>query len=478
VERHASSAATVPTLRGSARRQARQVSGGLMAFGGAAVALVIVAVLIVLDYRLGQAPHRLVKLALGMAVVGAVSLRPRFGAFVLPLGIPFLDWLPRIPVLNAANLLVFGAFAGWIFSRALAGQPAVRGGRLGPVLGVFIGVTVLGLIRGAAAPVIADYPVGFAALVLFRGTMPFLLYFMGASMLRGTRDRRWMSAMLVLALVAEAGVTIALGQNGWGGTRAVGSFGQPNNLGAYLALFTCVAAAMLVGTRSWLGRLGLAAAVGAGLVAIVLTMSRGAFLSVAAGLVFVALRSSRVTALLLLIAFATSPLWVPQSVKDRVNSTQREEEGSGEVVLDKSNQTRLNAWQLALDVSKEHLIEGVGYAGLAWYLQEYRANAGRTDIAGSAHNTYLRMLGEMGVFGLLAFLWLLWKCMKLSLEGVRRAANRADRQLAVALGAATLSLAISCAFGDRFFEITNTGNFWMLCALVQNQVLEARERPA
>ena len=127
---------------------------------------------------------------------------------------------------------------------------------------------------------------------------------------------------------------------------------------------------------------------------------------------------------------------------------------------------------------KEHLIEGVGYAGLAWYLQEYRANAGRTDIAGSAHNTYLRMLGEMGVFGLLAFLWLLWKCMKLSLEGVRRAANRADRQLAVALGAATLSLAISCAFGDRFFEITNTGNFWMLCALVQNQVLEARERPA
>ena len=90
--------------------------------------------LVVLDYRMGQAPHRLVKLALGLAGMGAITLRPRLGAFVLPVLIPFLDWLPRIPVLNAANLLVFGAFAGWIFFRAVAGQPAVRSGRLGPVL--------------------------------------------------------------------------------------------------------------------------------------------------------------------------------------------------------------------------------------------------------------------------------------------------------------------------------------------------------
>ena len=478
MERHSSPAVTVPRLRGSARRQARQVSGVLIAFAGAAVALVVIGVLVVLDYRMGQAPHRLVKLALGLAGMGAITLRPRLGAFVLPVLIPFLDWLPRIPVLNAANLLVFGAFAGWIFFRAVAGQPAVRSGRLGPVLGAFIGVTVLGLIRGAAMPVIGEYPTGVAALILFRSTVPFLIYFMGVSMMQGARDRRWMSAMLILGLLAEAGVTIMLGHNGWGGTRAVGSFGQPNDLGAYLALFICVAAAMLLGARAWWGRLILAGAVAAGLVGIVLTLSRGAFLSVAVGLLFVALRSSRVTALLLLVALATSPLWVPQSVKDRISSTQREDEGSDEAALDKSNQMRLNAWQLALDISKQHIFDGVGYGALAWYLQDTRAQEGREDIAGSAHNTYIRMLSEMGVFGLLAFLWLLWRCMRLSFEGVRRAASRADRQLAVALGAATLSIAISCAFGDRFFEIQNTGNFWMLCALVQDQVIESRERPA
>ena len=44
---------------------------------------------------------------------------------------------------------------------------------------------------------------------------------------------------------------------------------------------------------------------------------------------------------------------------------------------------------------------------------------------------------------------------------------------------ATIALAISCAFGDRFFTILITGAFWMLCALVSDLVIERpRRRPA
>ena len=54
---------------------------------------------------------------------------------------------------------------------------------------------------------------------------------------------------------------------------------------------------------------------------------------------------------------------------------------------------------------------------------------------------------------------------------------RFDRQLAVGLGAATLALAVSCAFGDRFFNVLVTGNFLVLCALVADLVLESRAGP-
>jgi hypothetical protein len=80
----------------------------------------------------------------------------------------------------------------------------------------------------------------------------------------------------------------------------------------------------------------------------------------------------------------------------------------------------------------------------------------------------------MGVFGLGLFVWLLWRCWSLSLTGTRLATNRFDRQLAVGLGGATLALVISCGFGDRFFSIEIVGGYWLLCALVQDQVFESR----
>jgi O-antigen ligase len=477
LDHRATPVAPVRELRGSARRQAHTLSGGVLAVVGAAASLLVVGLLFVLDYRFDQEAHRLVKLVLGMTGVGAILLRPRAGLFLLPLAIPFLGWMPRIPVpfLNADNVLVFGAFFAWICGRVLTGQRVFRTGRLGPVIGVFVGVTILGLVRGAAFPLSPSYDTKLASTLLFRATVPFVIYFMGLSMLRGQRDRRWMGGVLALALVAESVTTILCGGNGRGG-RAEGSFGQANELGAFLAMFTCLAAAMIPAARSWLARLALAAGAGAGVFAIFMSLSRGAMVAVAVGLMFVALRSSRVMTVLLLLLLVSAPLWLPANVKQRITSTQVDVEGSDEVAFGASTQKRLNTWQIILSVAGEHPIEGVGYAGLGGVIVGQATTMGVETVASSSHNTFLRMLGEMGIFGLFAFLWLIWRCLRLAADGVRLAADRMDRQLAVGLGAATIALAISCLFGDRFFQILIVGNFWMLCAVVQDQVLERRER--
>jgi hypothetical protein len=84
--------------------------------------------------------------------------------------------------------------------------------------------------------------------------MTFVVYFITLSMVEGERVRRRLAFAICLGLLVESLITIRFGQNGSGG-RAIGTFGQPNELGAFLSMFTVLAASMMLGVRSWFQRL-------------------------------------------------------------------------------------------------------------------------------------------------------------------------------------------------------------------------------
>lgn len=466
-------------VREAARRQAQGLPLGLVVAGAAILSLLLITAVIGLHYALGVSAGRLFKLVLGLATVTAIVAVPRLGLFLLPLAIPFLGLLPRspIPALNAVNVLVFAVFFSWIVGRALRGQPAVRGGHIGMAIGAFFLVTLLMLGRGIAFPINAEYSPALAALTWFRNHLPMLIFFMGLSMLRGEKDRRRMAWLMVIGLAGEGVATLALGGNGPAG-RAEGTFDQPNVLAAYLAAFVCLAVAMVGGVRRWGQRAALIGAAALGVVAIFPTLSRGAIVAVAIGLFYVTVRSSRAMTALLLLVLVTGPLWAPAQIRDRILSTSVEVEGTDEVELETSAQKRLNTWQIILRVVADHPLDGVGYTGLGNVLVAEGVAQGIEGIARTAHNSWLRMLGEGGIAGLLVMVWLFWTCWRVASAGVRRATNRFDRQVAVGFGGAILVLAVSCWFGERLFEIALVGNFWLLAAVVQDQVLERPLRPA
>ncbi|HUK64779.1 MAG TPA: hypothetical protein VLV15_15665, partial [Dongiaceae bacterium] len=124
-------------------------------------------------------------------------------------------------------------------------------------------------------------------------------------------------------------------------------------------------------------------------------------------------------------------------------------------------------------IVEDHPLDGVGWDGVHQLLPQ-SAQALAIDAVDTSHNTFLRVLGEFGIFGFALFVWLLWKCWALGYATVRGARTQLDRQLGIAIGAATLALAISCAFGDRFFNIVLTGGFWIICALAEDALHEAR----
>ncbi|HTM58542.1 MAG TPA: O-antigen ligase family protein, partial [Candidatus Udaeobacter sp.] len=358
----------------------------------------------------------------------------------------------------------------WAVGRVMRHETVMRKSRLGGIILILLGLAALSIVRGAAFPTGYTYRAGEATYNLIRSGMTFAIYFIGLAMVRGERMRRRMAWAIVLGLLAEAVVTGIYGRNGRGG-RAIGSFDQSNELGAFLAMFSAFAAAMIPGTRRWFGRLLLAGAVAAGGFAVLLSVSRAAMIALVVSLFYVALRSSRLLLLVFLAALLTSPLWAPDFVKERISGSTVETED--EQHLDAAAQVRLDTWHAIMTVVTNHPLDGVGFTGLGDVLPE-AGEALAIEVKDSAHNTYLRMLAEMGILGLVVFVVLLWRCLQMANEGVRHARTRFDRQIAVGFGAATLAMAVSCMFGDRFFSILITGNFWMLGALVNDALLETR----
>jgi len=462
-------------VRAAARRQGRGLPGMLVVVPGMIVAAIVMTIFIVLDYTFNQDPHRVIKVALGVVALGGIISVPMFGLMILPIATPFLSWVPPTPIpgLNPLNVLLFSIFGTFALGRILQRRPLFRPNQLGAIIGFMLLVCAVSVVRGAAFPTGYGFDGLDAALQLFRSATTFATYFIVLAMARGLTDRKRITWAVVIGLLVESIITILYGRNGSGG-RAIGSLGQSNELGSFLALFAVVALALLPGVKHWFGRLVLLGTFIAACIAIMMSLSRGGMLALLAGVFIVGWRTSRVAFGLLLVVLLFSPLWAPDYVKERVMSSQVEVEGSDEVALDTAAEARIQTWQSILQVVSEHPIEGVGFTGLGYVLPDMGTLLGLEEVKDSAHNTYLRMLAEMGILGIILFIALLVKCWMLAEATVRGARNAFDRALGVGLCGATVSLAVSCAFGDRFFNVIIASSFWVLCALAEDAVSESR----
>ena len=461
-------------LRSRARRQASELTSGLLVVGAGLVAILGVLFFVALDYRLDQDVHRLIKIAMALPVVLMVAMQPVMGLMVFPLFAPFLVWLPQLPLpgINTLNAMFIGVFGAWFVSRVFTRQPVYRRVWLGwAMLGV-VAIMVVSLVRAIAAPPGGYDPVK-AFILLFRNSTTFLPYFITVLMVRNPKDSRRIFWAVVVALIVESIATFWFGE--WtAGNRAKGTMGQPNALGAYLSINTVLAASFLLAQRHWFAQLVAFTAVCMGAFAAVQTISRGALISVMLGLAYVSVRSSRLLTTLLVLAVLTAPVWVPESVKERVLSTQQQDEESDEVELEGSAQARIDTWKATMHLAEQHWLDGVGFGVLPYILIDTGKKMGLGHTHESTHNTFLRMLGEMGIPGLLAYVVLLAACWALGMSGVAHASDKYERQLAIGLQGAVLCVAINCWFGDRFYELDIMCGFWIACALVNDFVNRAK----
>ncbi|MCG8458854.1 MAG: O-antigen ligase family protein [Holophagales bacterium] len=339
-------------------------------------------------------------------------------------------WLFAAHLLTIWGLALSNAFMGltalwvWVHRRQLrASGPAWRDLAVlfvpAGLYGVFFVVSILGAIEPAVSLGELRDLLSFATL----GLAPILVR--GEAEVR--RVVRLFAGMVVLLAVHGIGQSL-LTDYGSLHRRIVGLFSHYQTFAGVLLLGTLVWAAHLA-TRAW-RQPAAWLALGVTVWALLLTLTRGAWVAPAVSLVVLAVLLSRwrvvlagAVALTVVFAFFAPPSWV-----ERVSSIQD--------LRDVSNYDRLCMAEAAIYMVSERPLFGIGPEMVLERYPIYRHPTAPRATVPHLHNAFLQRAAEQGLVGLTAYLWIMVAALVLAFRGFRDegvGGARADLYLTVLL---------------------------------------------
>ncbi len=225
-----------------------------------------------------------------------------------------------------------------------------------------------------------------------------------------------------------------------------------NHYGAFFAHFVFIPMSLILFTKSLTKKIILAFVMSLVVYCIIYTYSRGAYIALLAGILFIGfVKDKRILPLLLLFFIFWRSL-VPISVVERIDMTQNEE---GE--LENSAAIRVALWNAAIDMFQKSPLIGTGFNTFRYVYQD--------SVWLDTHNYYLKMLAELGILGLLVLLYLLYSAF---MEGWTLYTSTSDwfyKAMGLGFCACVLSVAITNAFGNRWSYLSLGSYFWVFMGI-------------
>ena len=382
--------------------------------------------------------------------------------------------------LSATTIALLGLYVSW-FIRALerTNQRAHSSTRHNLPLLFYLGFTSLSLV------VARD--VRLSSFELFLLVQMYLVFLYVANFVRTRGDVLFVVTFLLTGCLIESVLMIALRlaelpSGLWGAvhirvdtqvngelTRIGGTVGSPNEAGAYLSLILSVAVSLLftdVGRKlKWLA----VAVVGIGGIALVLTLSRGAWISLILAIIvfFFSLRrrtgASSKAPIAMLAVMLIAYLSFHSAVEARFLA---DDNGSAE--------SRIPLMNLAFRIIGDSPILGVGSNNFSTVMDGYLTSEFRQGFLYTVHNKYLLVWSEVGIGGLLAYLVFLfgvlrtgWACWSHN--------DRLLGTLGLGFTAAVVGLVVHQTV-DIFHDRANTQLLWLVAGLLvaMHEILRAQ----
>jgi O-antigen ligase len=206
-----------------------------------------------------------------------------------------------------------------------------------------------------------------------------------------------------------------------------------------------------------LARLVALAAIGVISAAILLSLSRGAMIGMAAGIVFLLFTDRRRTRIVLAagaIALTAGLLVVRADPAKFEQALFRKEVVAGHNVT-----TRLEAWNAASKLAADHPLLGIGPGNFRSYYYEATGNPPGTEILAVVHDAYLDVAAELGFVAAFAFLLYLGLAFARLTGAIRAGAGPPDFAQAVRISL-VIAMVSAIFISEQYFL-----PFWLLGGL-------------
>ena len=331
-------------------------------------------------------------------------------------------WFPVLGQLRIAFVAGIIAIGGYLVDR-LVRRDSV------PPLNAEVGIALL-LVAWAAITLPVSYWVGGSVEVLTSTYLKAVAFFWLVASLATTEKRlRTIAWTLVLCAVPLAvtgirnyllGDVLSTGVPGlqriYGYMGGSGIAANPNDLALILNLIIPIAAAMMIATRNFALRMVAACVLLLSLAGVVVTFSRAGFLTLSAtGVMLLAVlvrRHSGGAAAFLVAIALIAPLFVPDSYFQRLSTI-------ADIQADQTGSAQ-GRWQdvvVSAGIVSRNPIVGAGIGNDMLALNKYRGKATWRSV----HNAYLQYAVDLGLPGMLLFVWLHIRCFRSTRRLERRA---------------------------------------------------------
>jgi O-antigen ligase len=229
-----------------------------------------------------------------------------------------------------------------------------------------------------------------------------------------------------------------------------------NGLGAFAASMAVLATGIYLGKRPKQLNCYLAVVMAGCIYIVLFSFSRGAYLALAAGALYIAI-AKRSTWLIIVLSLGIIAANAIPGVSDRISGTYSSSDG-GEAALDSSAQARIIVWQDAIELIKSHPLLGTGF-------DSYRYMH-RVGSLMDTHNYYLKVWLEEGMAGLLLFFIVLLAMIKQGNDLYRSSPDPFFATMGLAFAACMVAASVSNVFGDRWTYQQIVAYWWIFLAMV------------
>jgi O-antigen ligase len=285
----------------------------------------------------------------------------------------------------------------------------------------------------------------------------FVVYFMAVNYIQDERQLRRLLGTAVATCAISAVMGIAQIPSGERVAAPFeGKYGEPNTFGGYLAFMLAVILGLALAAKTVPARLRWFALAALTVVPLLYTLSRTSWLATIPLLLTLILLSPRRLILMVGVGcvIILGSAVFPKQVLDRYDYTFHAPEARGDFSVggarfDTSTSARVESWGYGMRGWVKRPLLGYGVTGFAFMDAQY-----------------VRVLTEAGLFGLAAFLWLLWRILRTAWNTYQRTVGTPFEGLALGYIAGFMAMITHCVGANTFIIVRIMEPFWFLTGIV------------